>query len=82
MIGHYDCAARPNGRRCSSQLQPSLPYVLLMSHSVCDFCTCNEAGQQVCLFLPIERLMPSRGPVVEIHMDRIRNQTEGSPYFE
>jgi hypothetical protein len=34
------------------------------------------------LNLPIERLMPSRGPVVEIQMDRIRSQTEGSPYFE
>jgi hypothetical protein len=53
-----------------------------MSHTPCDFCTCTEAGQQVCLNLPIERLTLSRGPVVEIQMDRIRNQTEGSPYFE
>jgi hypothetical protein len=26
--------------------------------------------------------MPLRGPAHKIQMDRIRNQTEGSPYFE
>ena len=28
------------------------------------FCTCTEADQQVCLYLPIERLTLSRGPDV------------------
>jgi hypothetical protein len=86
-------AAHSIGRRCSSSLLLFLPWFslpfscspLVFSFSAirpATFCTCNEAGHPVCLYLPIERLMPLRGPVHKIQMDRIRNQTEGSPYFE
>jgi hypothetical protein len=58
------------------------PSVLQSCYPVCHFCTCNEAAQQVCLNLPIERLMPSRGPAHKIQDGSIRSQTESSPYFE
>jgi hypothetical protein len=31
-----------------------------------EFCTCHKEAQSVCLELPIERLMPSRGPAHEV----------------
>ena len=93
MIGHCDNAARTLGGvvrltfhyrsfPCSSFCLAFSPRSSFGGMWAAAFCTCTEAAQQVCLYLPIERLTLSRGPDVVTQIDGIRNQTEGSPYFE